>query len=105
MNDLVLKNRLKLFFFSVIIIVNTQLLKAQITIKESVQIKSRNINSELNPGHQKLAGAGEFYYPILRDIGFGKYLILKSGELKFYVPEAITYGFRNLNDNPFIYTV
>jgi hypothetical protein len=68
-------------------------LSAQVAIKERVEIESQVVSgspfSQINS--EGVSEPGTIYYPELRPIGPGKYLVLKSGTLNMYFSEAATY--------------
>jgi hypothetical protein len=73
---------------------------AQVIIYETVEIVSESNDVDANfrsNFKNKIADPGALYYPDLREIGFGKYRVLKSGYLKMYVQKASFYN-RNLDD-------
>ncbi|MBO6794526.1 MAG: hypothetical protein JJ895_11490 [Balneolaceae bacterium] len=73
---------------------------AQVIIYETVEIVSESNDADANfPSNYKtkIADPGALYYPDLREIGFGKYRVLKSGYLKLKVQNASFYN-RNSDD-------
>ncbi len=70
---------------------------SQVVIKESVNIETtnnvKNIDvPDLEPTTEGIAQPGDYYYPVLRPIGFGQYIVLKSGTLNMYFKEVQLYN-------------
>ncbi len=80
---------------------------AQVTIRETIEISSNYQQSERTSSFVKLkiSDPGELYYPVLRDIGFGKFRVLKSGTLRLYIENAELYNRDLSKDTSFAFTV
>lgn len=78
---------------------------AQVVIKDKVEIKPFG-QQTLAPGTESaVSGPNSFYYPVLRRVDYGKYVVVKSGELKFYFKEATSYGIENADDLVLTYSI
>ncbi|MEQ8523853.1 MAG: DNRLRE domain-containing protein [Gracilimonas sp.] len=74
-------------------------------IKDKVEIKPVG-QQTLAPGTESaVSGPNSFYYPVLRRVDYGKYVVVKSGELKFYFKEATSYGIENADDLVLTYSI
>lgn len=70
--------------FTIFLILSIQSAMGQVVIKDRLEIKP-NGQGMHDPGIESaVSGPFSFYYPVLRRIDYGKYVVVKSGELKFY---------------------
>lgn len=101
-NDFLRSLGVFLLLFTVLAATKTN---AQVVIKERVEIKGNNGQTIRDFNRQKLTRPGWPYHPVLKQVGPGKYRVLKSGLLKLYFDQAQTYGIENIEDHTLVYSI
>lgn len=78
--------------------------EAQIVIKVTVKIQPKGQTST-SISKSSVVGPGGFYHPVIQRLNKDTYLVLKSGDLKFYFKEAQSYGIERVEDHVLHYAV
>ncbi|MEX0844013.1 MAG: DNRLRE domain-containing protein, partial [Balneolaceae bacterium] len=78
--------------------------QGQVVITETVEVQpSGQTGFQMAEGN--VVGPGGYYHPVLHRIGRGTYVVLKTGELKFYFEEAQSYGIEQIEEHVLDYSI